>query len=94
MKGGIFSDQHCPICGGAFRDNDKDAWSARIIRSRGQPDQSKIRRDICKAVLVGITGLRSDFSPASATRPTRERSTREITGKGKPLGFENLARNG
>jgi integrase len=91
MVGGIYSDEHCPICDGPFQDNGKDA-----LACKDHPEQKatkfkvKFGRKICRrfardyfAAQRFLTGLR--YKKDEGTLDVRDYR------KDNPLGFENLA---
>jgi len=91
MKGGIYSDQRCTVCGGPFRDNGRDGLICpKHPEHRATRFKVKFGRDICrrfggdyKAAERFLTGLR--YKTDEGTFDPRDYK------KDNPLGFENLA---
>ena len=89
MLGGIYSDERCPICGGRFKDNRKNA----LICPRHQ-NQAATR---FRVYFRGVTSRFSSYDEASRCLTGLRFKTDEGSFDGRdyrksnPLGFENLA---
>jgi len=91
MKGGIYSDRKCRICGGPFRDNRRDGLVCpKHPEQRATRLQVRFGRDLVrrfgrdyKAASRFLTGLRYKTDEGSF-------DARDYT-RNNPLGFEKLA---
>jgi integrase len=89
MKGGIYSDEKCPICGGRFLDNHINALACK--------EHSDCRASRFKVIFGSVTKRFKSYQDASRFLTGLRFKTDESTfdardyRKANPLGFSNMA---
>ncbi len=91
MKGGIYSDERCPVCGGPYRDNGRDGLVCpRHPEQRARTFKVKFGRKMCRRFVDDygvafrfLTGLR--YKTDEGTFDLRDYR------EDRPLGFRSLA---